>query len=560
MSAEEETATPEPPPVLHSAETWALPPELAGKTPRRVRREAFTLYLTLLNFCGALLLAWPILYVARGLFDKPPAPSTHQLFRETPAAAAGQITHLYHYPGYVWANGPHQGEQVLPSYKVQYAFNPRNRGTRPEGYVHSIPLSAELYGTLREGQAIKVYFNPRDPDESEPDLGPEPPHDFTFRPPPWVLKLLVSGLPYGLMAWAYIAYYRRESRLLRKGIAVQATVSAGPVYTVDIGLQYWTYSSSPRRYYQARTLTYSFKTREGVVVRRQEDDVKDRLCHLRVAAATALYDPKDPERNTLYPLSSTQLRDEPRLHSKLYMEKQEHNWRMAQARAAALRAAGTAPVSVRETPPPAPVRRVTRSASAYLPPVPVSAAMNAAAWGLLLFWLLALADTVYVLAVGYDDFYQSRTMRLACGSLALVALALPLLATRQLLLACGAWRESGSAACPEGIAPGLLFFMGTAAWVLALPCAFALAVQLPYVANAFEGQPFRTTFLVLQKHQEGKCNDVLTEADENVGNRAFSVCVSADDYAATEPGDPLTLTGRRSDLGVEVNGYALQKH
>jgi len=253
---------------------WVMPAPLAKPPPREVRMSGVSKGLSIVF---GLVLGLPLVIVLTTW-----AATAHReaILAQRGVMITGAVTKLHIVDG--------KGR----SYRTTYSYTP------PElSQNHSRSVSTEINVSVRDyyhlwvGEPIEVVYDPRKPDRSLLKSDLDSHRSATLLRLPVVIWVMIVGLPIGPFALFYFIY-RREKHLLQWGKAAPATIIGKVEYSTKAGRQV--------------RVTYTFVDDDGVTVQGKRGGIPARGARV-LHNPTAVFDPSNSERNTLYPGSVARL-------------------------------------------------------------------------------------------------------------------------------------------------------------------------------------------------------------------------------------------------------------
>ena len=171
----------------------------------------------------------------------------------------------------VWRSG---GEDSTR--RVRYRLEVQGRE-----FVSSPSVPRRIWDTLKVGSTIPVRYLPADPAINHPA-------DWDVRVTPWWLAFLVPAM-FGGLAWIMALLIRRQWRLLGEG---------RPAPGIVTGL---------KKSDKAVSVLYQFRLLSGAIHKGRGATGTSKSVPAVGAVVCVLYDPENPRRNSLYPLSLVRL-------------------------------------------------------------------------------------------------------------------------------------------------------------------------------------------------------------------------------------------------------------
>jgi len=253
--------------MMERADQWIPPDSLGYSSLRPVRLT--TTGKALLVLAGALIIGAVVLGIFLGRKVQREA-AEKALLGDQGIAADAVITR-------VWRGGGKEDEHLV-TYRFAYD------GTI---YSRTVPTPVSIWRTLAPGADLPVRFVPSRPTISHPVAWPSTGLPFWF---PYLLAAMVA-----VPAFLLPIPVRREARLLAEGRPAPGRVTGFKKTDKSIRVQ------------------YEFRLLNGALVKGKVSRSKPPI---EGATICVLYDPENPRRNAVYPLSLVRLEDVPTSASK----------------------------------------------------------------------------------------------------------------------------------------------------------------------------------------------------------------------------------------------------
>jgi hypothetical protein len=254
--------------MLERADHWTPPDSLGYSSLRPVRLTG--LGKTLVIFAAATLIGAVVLGV---FLDRTARRQTAEqsLLRAQGLPTDAVITRVWR------TNGSRKSERSEARNHIAYYFEYAGRR-----YTSSMQVPTKIWRDLAEGAVLPVRFVPSQPSINHPTA-------WSSKPLPlWTPYLIVATL--AALAVVMLIPLRRQIRLLTEGRPAPGRVTA--IKNADKFL----------------VIKYEFRLLNGVVAQGKSNASKAPVAG---APLCVLYDPENPRRNALYPLSLVRLENAP---------------------------------------------------------------------------------------------------------------------------------------------------------------------------------------------------------------------------------------------------------